>query len=113
MEIGKRLQEERLNQGISLEEVKSETKIQTRYLTAIEENDWSKMPGNFYVRAFIREYAEVLGIDSTSLLEEHKNELPQTDDVSYEYVSTPSRKDSRSGNNAFFLFSQSYWYLFW
>ena len=104
MEIGKRLQEERLNQGISLEEVKSETKIQTRYLTAIEENDWSKMPGNFYVRAFIREYAEVLGIDSTSLLEEHKNELPQTDDVSYEYVSTPSRKDSRSGNNAFFSF---------
>lgn len=47
MEIGKRLQEERLNQGISLEEVKSETKIQTRYLTAIEENDWSKMPEIF------------------------------------------------------------------
>ncbi|MBR7552954.1 helix-turn-helix domain-containing protein [Allobacillus sp. GCM10007491] len=104
MEIGKRLREERLNQGLSLEEVKSETKIQTRYLTAVEENDWSKMPGNFYVRAFIREYAEVLGMDSAMLLEEHKNELPQTSDVSYDYVSTPSRKESRSGNIAFFSF---------
>ncbi|MFC0014414.1 MULTISPECIES: RodZ family helix-turn-helix domain-containing protein [Allobacillus] len=104
MEIGKRLREERLNQGLSLEEVKSETKIQTRYLTAVEENDWSKMPGNFYVRAFIREYAEVLGMDAAMLLEEHKNELPQTSDVSYDYVSTPSRKESRSGNIAFFSF---------
>nr|WP_289037430.1 helix-turn-helix domain-containing protein [uncultured Allobacillus sp.] len=104
MEIGKRLREERLNQGLSLEEVKSETKIQTRYLTAVEENDWSKMPGNFYVRAFIREYAEVLGMDSAMLLEEHKNELPQTSDVSYDYVSTPSRKESRGNNIAFFSF---------
>ena len=105
MEIGKRLQEERVNQGRSLEDIKNETKIQTRYLAAVEENDWSKMPGNFYVRAFIREYAEALGMDPFALLEEHKNELPQKEDTGQTYV-TPSRasRGTKKSNPAIFSF---------
>ncbi|WP_281658018.1 helix-turn-helix domain-containing protein [Halobacillus sp. Cin3] len=76
MEIGARLKEARETKGLSLEDLQETTKIQKRYLQAIESNDFQVLPGKFYTRAFIREYASAVGLDPEQVMEEHKNELP-------------------------------------
>ncbi|SIS37435.1 helix-turn-helix domain-containing protein [Salimicrobium flavidum] len=80
MELGSRLREARNAKGMSLEEVQASTKIQKRYLQAIEENNFDTLPGKFYTRAFIREYASTVGLNPEEVMEEHKSELPSMDD---------------------------------
>lgn len=76
-ELGIRLKSAREEKGFSLEEMQKVTKIQKRYLIAIEEGDFSKMPGEFYARAFVKSYSEAVGLDPEMVFEEHKEELPQ------------------------------------
>ncbi|MDP4083104.1 MAG: DUF4115 domain-containing protein [Bacillota bacterium] len=75
-ELGNRLKEARLKHGISLEDLQSITKIQKRYLIGIEEGDFSSMPGNFYVRAFIKQYAEAVHLNPEEVFETYKTEIP-------------------------------------
>lgn len=75
-ELGTRLKEARLSKGYSLDDLQEITKIQKRYLSAIEEGNYSIMPGTFYVRAFIKQYAEAVGLDANELLETFKEEIP-------------------------------------
>ncbi|ESU32973.1 hypothetical protein G3A_07985 [Bacillus sp. 17376] len=77
-ELGNILKEAREAKGLSLDELQSITKIQKRYLLGIEEGNYSMMPGKFYVRAFIKQYAEAVGLDPEQLFEQHKNEIPST-----------------------------------
>lgn len=66
--LGERLKEARKKKGYTLEDVQEITKIQKRYLANIEEEDYSNMPGAFYVRAFIKQYAEAVDIDPEEVL---------------------------------------------
>lgn len=63
--------------GLSLEDVQQETKIQVRYLEAMERGDFHQLPGSFYARAFIRSYAEHVGVEPSPLLSYYK-EMTQT-----------------------------------
>ncbi|WP_171038020.1 RodZ domain-containing protein [Aquibacillus sediminis] len=96
MEIGAKLKEAREAKNLTLEDIQKITKIQTRYLQAIEKGKMDIMPGNFYVRAFIKEYALAVDLDPDELFEEHKDELPAIQDesaISYSRVQR-SRKES-------------------
>lgn len=75
-ELGTRLKEARIAKGYSLEDLQDKTKIQKRYLAGIEEGNHSMMPGPFYARAFIKQYAEAVGLNADELLEQHKSEVP-------------------------------------
>ncbi|GGJ56479.1 cytoskeletal protein RodZ [Anoxybacillus voinovskiensis] len=77
-ELGKRLKEAREAKKISLDELQQMTKIQKRYLIGIEEGNYAIMPGNFYVRAFIKQYAEAVGLDVEELFHEYAHEIPPT-----------------------------------
>ena len=77
-ELGNRLKEARLAKGLSLDDLQELTKIQKRYLLGIEEGNYNMMPGKFYVRAFIKQYAEAVGLEPESLFEEFKSEVPNT-----------------------------------
>ena len=59
--IGDRLRQARLNKNISIDELQKRTKIQKRYLNAIEVGDFHLLPGEYYVRAFLRDYAAAVG----------------------------------------------------
>lgn len=93
-EIGKHLKEARMAKGLSLDDLQGITKIQKRYLRGIEEGDYSLMPGNFYVRAFIKHYAEAVGLDPEVLFEEFKDEIPSAvnDDLPGQLSRVQSRK---------------------
>ena len=82
-ELGNRLKEARLLKGLSLDALQEITKIQKRYLIGIEEGNFSSMPGKFYVRAFIKQYAEAVGLEPEVLFEEFNSEIPNTvsDDI--------------------------------
>jgi len=73
-----KLRQARLSKGITLEEIQEETKIRTRYLEAIEAGEYDRLPGYFYARAFIKHYADYVGLDSEALFQEHQNELPRS-----------------------------------
>lgn len=66
--VGQRLRQARLDKNISLDELQQITKIQKRYLEAIEEDFYEEMPGTFYVRAFVRQYAAAVGEDGDKLV---------------------------------------------
>jgi len=61
--FGERLQREREMRGITLEEIADSTKIGTRSLRALEEEDFDKLPGGIFNKGFVRAYARYLGID--------------------------------------------------
>lgn len=69
--IGDELQAARIDKGLTLDDVQAQTKIQKRYLQAIENNQFDQLPGKFYERAFTRQYAAVVGLDADDLLERH------------------------------------------
>lgn len=75
-ELGNVLQEAREQKQMSLEELQAITKIQKRYLKAIEEGNYSQLPGDFYARAFVKNYAEAVGLNSDELFDTYENELP-------------------------------------
>jgi len=88
--------------GYSLDDLQEMTKIQKRYLAGIEEGNYSMMPGPFYVRAFIKQYADAVGLDSDELLESYKQEVPSstTEEVRQSITSTPSRRRSLSKSSS-------------
>ena len=61
--FGDRLQREREMRGITLEEIAEATKIGTRSLRALEQQDFDKLPGGIFNKGFVRAYARYLGLD--------------------------------------------------
>lgn len=82
-DIGDKLRSARKAKGMSIEDVEKITKIQRRYLTAIENNDFDQLPGDFYVRAFIRQFADVVGLNGKELLADYKSEVPEAKPEEY------------------------------
>jgi cytoskeletal protein RodZ len=76
-ELGKLLKEKREEKGMSLEELQTATKIQKRYLAAIEEGNYDVLPGTFYARAFIKNYCEAVGLNYETIFDEYSHEIPQ------------------------------------
>jgi cytoskeletal protein RodZ len=75
-ELGQLLKKARLENDISLEQLEEMTKIRKRYLEAIETGDYKILPGSFYVRAFIKSYAESVGLDPNEVLGLYRNVIP-------------------------------------
>ena len=66
--IGQTLKAAREKKGYTLDDLQQITKIQKRYLIAIEENNFEALPGQFYVRAFVRQYANTVGLDGDAVV---------------------------------------------
>ncbi|MCW5979999.1 MAG: DUF4115 domain-containing protein [Bryobacteraceae bacterium] len=60
--LGERLRKARESQGRKLSEIADETRIHTRYLAAIEAEDWDTIPGGFFRKSFVQQFAHSLGI---------------------------------------------------
>lgn len=67
--FGQALRDAREDLGVSLVEAERETRINRRYLDALEKEDASAMPPAVYARGFIRTYAQYLGLDPEGMLD--------------------------------------------
>jgi transcriptional regulator with XRE-family HTH domain len=69
--FGEHLRREREMRGVSLDEISAATRISTRFLEAIEKDQWDQLPGGVFNRGFIRSIARFLGLDEDSLVAEY------------------------------------------
>ena len=69
--FGERLKREREMREVSLDELTKATRISQRFLDALENEDWKKLPGGVFGRGFVRTIAGYLGLDEESLLSEY------------------------------------------
>ncbi len=65
------LEQIRRRRGVSLEEIANKSKISTRFLRAIETEEFDKLPGGVFDTNYIRQYAELVGCDADSVLEHY------------------------------------------
>lgn len=69
--FGENLKREREMRGVSLEEITAATRIATRFLRAIESEQWDQLPGGVFNRGFVRAVARYLGLDEESIVAEY------------------------------------------
>ena len=62
--IGETLRQVRLRQGLTVDEIAERTRISARLLEALEAEEWDKLPGRFFARAFLHQYASFLGVEA-------------------------------------------------
>lgn len=72
--IGESLKNRRTERGFNLAEVHDSTKIATQTLAALEENRFDAFPNRVYARAFLRDYANFLKLDSSEMLQRYEEE---------------------------------------
>ena len=80
-EIGHILREARENKGLTLEDVQANTRINARYLAALESGQYNALPTPVHVRGFLRNYARYLGLDPQPLLDRYLTVQGQQEQV--------------------------------
>lgn len=66
--LGGLLRGRREERGLTIEQAEEATRIRRRYLQALEDESFADLPGEVYVRGFLRLYAEYLGLDPAEVL---------------------------------------------
>lgn len=74
MSFGEELRRERELREIGLREISEATKINIRYLQALEDNDFAELPGGVFNRGFVRAYAQFIGIDAEGMVDAYLHE---------------------------------------
>jgi cytoskeleton protein RodZ len=92
-EIGNSLREVRLRQGFELPRVEADTKIRAKYLRALEEERFDVLPGETYVKGFLRTYSEYLGLDGQLYVDEYNSRFAQEEEFP---VQSPAARAPRS-----------------
>jgi len=69
--FGERLKRERELREVTLEEITQATRIGSRFLEALENEDWDKLPGGVFNRGFVRSIAHYLGLNEEAFLGEY------------------------------------------
>jgi cytoskeleton protein RodZ len=99
--FGEHLKREREMRGVSLEEIAAATRINTRYLEALEKAHWSDLPGGAFNRGFIRSVARFLGLDEEGLIAEYASEIKEKNDAAHPPAEIP--RDWKPFLSALFL----------
>ncbi len=74
-DLGARLKQARTTKGVALRDIAAATKISVVALEGLERSDFSRLPGGIFSRAFVRAYAEAVGLDPEAAVAEFNVEL--------------------------------------
>ena len=96
--FGEDLRREREMRGVTLEEISESTKISVRLLSALEADDFTKLPGGVFTRSFIRSYAQYLGLDEEHVLAEYKRSAQPGSDNDFSRLTAGKPLPSRTGS---------------
>lgn len=77
--IGQRLEAARQSKGVTVSEAGQATKILSRFIEAMEADDFGALSAPIYARSFIKMYAKYLGLDASPLIDEYAQQhAPKT-----------------------------------
>ena len=80
--FGERLRREREMRGISLDEISAATKIGTRLLRALEDEQFDLLPGGIFNKGYVRAYARHVGIDEEQAVADYLKAAGETPPMS-------------------------------
>jgi len=103
VKASERLKEERIEKGLSLEEVSQSTKIKVVYLDCIEKGEYNKLPSVSHASGFVRNYAKFLGLNEKEVLGLFRREFDS--DTAYRVLPKGFKTNFFSRS---FYFSSSY-----
>jgi cytoskeleton protein RodZ len=93
--FGERLKRERDMREVSMDELSKSTRISSRFLQALENEDWGKLPGGIFGHGFVRSIARYLGLDEEALLSEYDSaraeKLPPPAAIPEERIPSPPK----------------------
>ena len=93
--FGERLKREREMREVTMDELSKSTRISNRFLEALENEDWERLPGGVFGHGFVRTIARYLGLDEESLLGEYDlaraEKLPPTPEKPEERIPSPPK----------------------
>src|SRR3954454_23115844 len=103
-EIGPALREARERRGLSFGDVEADTAVRTRYVRALEDEQFHVLPGPTYTKGFLRAYAEYLGLDGQLFIDElnsrhHDARAPQDQPIASRPRSRPHQPRQRRESN--------------
>src|SRR5450432_2440793 len=93
-DIGAMLREARMREHRDIAEFEARTKIRAKYLRALEDEEWALLPGYTFTKAFLRTYADMLGLDGRMLVDEFKRQYKDPSELDLAPV-LPSRREAR------------------
>ncbi|HRC08325.1 MAG TPA: helix-turn-helix domain-containing protein, partial [Miltoncostaeales bacterium] len=97
MNLGDILREARLRRGLEIADCESATKIRGKYLRALEEEQFDVMPGQTFVRGFLKTYSDVLGLDGLAMVDAYEAQYQRPrETTAFEEVLRRSRMRRRS-----------------
>jgi cytoskeleton protein RodZ len=96
--FGARFKQARESKGISLDQIATETRISTRFLSAIENEEFQLLPGGIFNRGFVRAFAEKVGLDPDQAVADYERmaEVRQPEQVAAPPQVAPPSKRRRS-----------------
>ncbi|MBS4770763.1 DUF4115 domain-containing protein [Carnobacteriaceae bacterium zg-ZUI240] len=96
--FGEQLREKREKLGYSIEDISHITTIQSRFIVALEEENFDTIPGDYYVRSFVKQYATILKLDANKLIKQYEqikqvSEQKRPEVLLQEELRKPARQD--------------------
>ena len=105
--IGDNLRTEREKQNLTIRDIEKGTSIRALYIESIEKGDYAQLPGEVYVKGFIRNYANFLKLDADALVKQYVAETnpeagkpePEEESKSEDTVKTTTAKPFTTGSD--------------
>jgi cytoskeleton protein RodZ len=98
--FGSYLKHERELRGVPLEEISGATKIHIRFLKALEENSFDELPGEVFIKGYIRSYANIIGSDVEEMLNIYKESV----ELKNEQIVSPPTSSFGAKSKTFLMF---------
>lgn len=94
-EIADELRSAREQAGLDIATVEADTKIRSKYLRALENGEWELLPEPTSTKAFLRTYADYLGLDGRAMVENFKLRYEYSGDVAAPTQANPVPRSNR------------------
>lgn len=80
---GEIIHRERKNKNLTIEDIEKKTRIRKKYLTAIENNDWTSFPSKMYIIGTLKSYARFLDLDEQKIIAFFRREYEKKEDIKF------------------------------
>lgn len=94
-EIADELKAAREQAGLDIATVEADTKIRSKYLRALENGEWELLPEPTSTKAFLRTYADYLGLDGRAVVENFKLRYEYSGNLEAPTQANPVRSPNR------------------